>query len=119
MARRPTAGTAQVPAGVTQLDLTSTASNEEPLQPVSYRRLLFAHNEQTIMMGVLTDVLVDGPIDPTTGLPTQVPVGLAAPMVAGQRKGVDTILQGIRDWRNTRWISQPGGAAGDFRSGWI
>ncbi len=73
----------QVPAGVTQLDLTNTSSNEEPLQPESYRRLLFAHNEQTIMAGVLTDVLVNGPIDPTTGLPTQVPVSLGPPMVAG------------------------------------
>jgi hypothetical protein len=80
------AGAPQVPAGVTQLDLTSTASNEEPLQPVSYRRLLFAHNEQALMMGVLTDVMVPGPIDPTTGLPTQVPVGLAPPMVAGNAR---------------------------------
>jgi Hydrazine synthase alpha subunit middle domain len=80
-------GIAQVPAGVTQLDLTSTASNEEPLQPVSYRRLLFAHDEQTIMMGVLTDVLVNGPIDPTTGLPTQVPVSIGPPMNAGSALG--------------------------------
>jgi hypothetical protein len=35
------------------------------------------------MNGVLTDVLVPGPIDPTTGLPTQVPVGIGPPMVAG------------------------------------
>jgi hypothetical protein len=81
------AGAPQVPAGVTQLDLTSTASNEEPLQPVSYRRLLFAHDEQALMMGVLTDVTVNGPIDPTTGLPTQVPVSLAPPMVAGNARG--------------------------------
>ncbi|MGC1458631.1 MAG: hypothetical protein WA825_10165 [Steroidobacteraceae bacterium] len=80
-------GVPQVPAGVTQLDLTSTASNEEPLQPVSYRRLLFAHNEQAIMMGVLTDVLVPGPIDPTTGLPTQVPVSIGPPMNAGNALG--------------------------------
>ena len=81
------AGAPQVPAGVTQLDLTEGASNEEPLQPVSYRRLLFGHNEQTIMNGVLTDVLVPGPIDPTTGLPTQVPVGLGPPMAAGSAAG--------------------------------
>ncbi|HTY93876.1 MAG TPA: hypothetical protein VMC02_08310, partial [Steroidobacteraceae bacterium] len=80
-------GVVQVPAGVTQLDLTSTASNEEPLQPVSYRRLLFSHNEQTIIMGVLTDVLVNGPIDPTTGLPTQVPVTIGPPMNAGNALG--------------------------------
>ena len=75
----------QVPAG--QLDLSTTASNEEPLQPVGYRRLLFAHNEQAIIMGVLTDVLVNGPIDPTTGLPTQVPVSIAPPMNAGSALG--------------------------------
>ncbi|HEY1898959.1 MAG TPA: hypothetical protein VGG49_04105 [Steroidobacteraceae bacterium] len=85
----PTAagGGTQVPAGVTQLDLTSTASNEEPLQPVSYRRLLFSHDEQDIMMGVLTDVLVNGPIDPTTGLPSQVPVTIGPPMLAGNARG--------------------------------
>ncbi len=77
------AGAPQVPAGVTQLDLTNTASNEQPLQPESYQRLLFAHNEQTIIMGVLTDVQVNGPIDPTTGLPTQVPVSIGPPMAAG------------------------------------
>ena len=76
-------GVPQVPAGVTQLDLSSTADTVQTLQPVSYQRLLVAHNEQTINMGVLTDVLVNGPIDPTTGLPTQVPVTLGPPMVAG------------------------------------
>ena len=81
------AGVPQVPAGVTQLDLTSAASNEEPLQPESYRRLLFGHNEQAIMNGVLTDVLVNGPIDPTTGLPTQVPVAIGPPMAAGSAAG--------------------------------
>jgi hypothetical protein len=81
------AGAPQVPAGVTQLDLTNTASNEEPLQPVSYLRLLFAHDEQALMMGVLTDVTVNGPIDPTTGLPTQVPVSIGPPMIAGSARG--------------------------------
>lgn len=80
------AGTPQVPAGVTQLDLTATASNEEPLQPVSYRRLLFAHDEQAIIMGALQNVLVNGPIDPTTGLPTQVPVTIGPPLVAGNAR---------------------------------
>jgi Hydrazine synthase alpha subunit middle domain len=80
-------GVPQVPAGVTQLDLTNTASNEEPLQPVSYRRLLFAHDEQQLMMGALTDVMVTGPVDPTTGLPTQVPVTIGPPMNAGTALG--------------------------------
>ena len=79
-------GVAQVPAGVTQLDLTSTASNEEPLQPVSYRRLLFAHDEQQLMMGVLTDVTVAGPPD-AMGNPTQVPVTIGPPMSAGNARG--------------------------------
>jgi len=76
---------AQVPAG--QLDLTNTASNEEPLQLTSYRRLLFPHNQQTVTMGALQDVLVPGPIDPNTGQPTQVPVSLASPMAAGNAHG--------------------------------
>ena len=34
-------------------------------------------------MGALTDVTVPGPPDPATGQPTQVPVALAPPAVAG------------------------------------
>jgi hypothetical protein len=74
-------GNIQVPAG--QLDLTNVASNDEPLQFVSYRKLLFTHNEQTVNMGVLQDVLVPGPIDPATGMPTQVTVGISPPAIAG------------------------------------
>ncbi len=85
------------PPGVTQLDLTSTASNEEPLQPVSYRRLLFSHNEQTIIMGVLTDVTVAGPIDPTHGPADAGARRHRAVIVRRQCTGVDTVLQGIRD----------------------
>ena len=48
------AGAPQVPAG--KLDLTNAASNEEPLQPTSYRRLLFAHN--SVIMALT-------PTDPT------------------------------------------------------
>jgi hypothetical protein len=80
------AGAVQVPAGVTQLDLTATASNEEPLQPVSYRRLLFAHNEQAIIGGALEDVEVPGPPD-ATGAPTQVTVSIGPPMNAGNARG--------------------------------
>ena len=39
------------------------------------------------MMGVLTDVTVPGPIDPTTGQPTQVPVSIGPPMTAGSALG--------------------------------
>ncbi|HEX3838036.1 MAG TPA: hypothetical protein VHW25_13830 [Steroidobacteraceae bacterium] len=95
MCHGPTSAAAapQVPAGVTQLDLTNNPSNEEPLQPVSYRRLLFAHDEQQLMMGVLTDVTVPGPIDPTTGLPTQVPVTIGPPMNAGNARGSTQFFQ--------------------------
>jgi hypothetical protein len=57
-------GATQVPAG--QLDLSSTASADEPLQLTSYRKLLFTHNEQTVNMGALQDVLVGQPPAPVT-----------------------------------------------------
>jgi Hydrazine synthase alpha subunit middle domain/WD40-like Beta Propeller Repeat len=69
----PAAGataTVQVPAG--QLNLTSTASDDEPLQPISYRHLLFTHNEQAIIGGALQDA--PGPPD-ANGNPTTIPVG--------------------------------------------
>jgi len=59
-----------VPAG--QLNLTSTASDVEPLQPVSYQHLLFTHNEQAIIGGALQDA--PGPPD-ANGNPTTIPVG--------------------------------------------
>jgi hypothetical protein len=74
-------GTTAVPAG--QLDLTNNASTDEPLEFVSYRELLFGHNEQIVNNGVLVDVTVPGPTDPTTGQPTMVPVPVTAPMVVG------------------------------------
>jgi Hydrazine synthase alpha subunit middle domain len=64
------AGTVQVPAG--QLDLTSTASNDVPAQPVSYRDLLFQEPEQEVIMGALQPV--PGPPD-ANGNPTVVTVG--------------------------------------------
>jgi hypothetical protein len=84
------AGNAQeVPAG--QLDLTDSASSVDPTVTTSYEELLFAHNEQTLNMGVLQDLLVPapGPPDPVTGLPTtiMVPVSLAPPMTAGSANG--------------------------------
>jgi len=75
----------QVPQG--QLDLTGSASNVVTTVVTSYEQLLFAHNAQTLNMGVLTELLVPapGPPDPVTGLPTtiMVPVSLAPPMAAG------------------------------------
>ncbi len=78
---RDAAATVQVPAG--QLDLTDGVSNADPNVVTSYSQLLFAHNQQELIMGALQDVMVNGPIDPATGLPTQVPVVLPGPMSAG------------------------------------
>jgi Hydrazine synthase alpha subunit middle domain len=79
----------QVPDG--QLDLTDSGSALDPTVITSYEELLFAHNEQTLNMGVLQDLLVPapGPPDPVTGLPTtiMVPVSLAPPMAAGSASG--------------------------------
>jgi Hydrazine synthase alpha subunit middle domain/WD40-like Beta Propeller Repeat len=94
------AGNAQeVPAG--QLDLTDSASSVDPTVATSYEELLFAHNEQTLNMGVLQDLLVPapGPPDPVTGLPTtiMVPVSLAPPMTAGSANGSVVKFLGIFD----------------------
>jgi hypothetical protein len=79
----------QVPEG--QLDLTDGASSVDTTVTTSYEELLFAHNEQTLIMGVLQDLLVPapGPPNPVTGLPTtiMVPVSLAPPMAAGSASG--------------------------------
>ena len=83
------AAAVQVPEG--QLDLTDSGSNVDTTVTTSYEELLFAHNEQTLNMGVLQDLLVPapGPPDPVTGLPTtiMVPVSLAPPMAAGSARG--------------------------------
>ena len=63
-------GAVQAPAG--QLNLTNAASNDEPAQFVSYRQLLFQHDEQAVIMGALQNV--PGPPD-ANGNPTVVPVG--------------------------------------------
>jgi len=60
----------QAPAG--QLNLTNAASNDQPLQFVSYRQLLFQHDEQTVSMGALQNAA--GPPD-ANGNPTVIPVG--------------------------------------------
>jgi hypothetical protein len=85
----------QVPQG--QLDLNATASNVDTTVVTSYEQLLFAHNAQTLNMGVLQDLLVPapGPPDPVTGLPTtiMVPVSLAPPMAAGSAAGSTTFFR--------------------------
>lgn len=62
--------TVQAPAG--QLDLTNNPSNDEPLQPLSYRYLLFQEPKLEVIMGALTPV--PGPPD-AAGNPTVVMVG--------------------------------------------
>ena len=85
----------QVPQG--QLDLNGTTSNVDPTVVTSYEQVLFAHNAQTLNMGVLQDLLVPapGPPDPVTGLPTtiMVPVSLAPPMAAGSAAGSTTFFR--------------------------
>ena len=92
--------TQMVPAG--QLDLTGTAFSANDATILnSYELLLFAHNEQTLNMGVLQDLLVPepGPPDPVTGLPTtiMVPVSLAPPMTAGSANASAAKFLGIFD----------------------
>src|ERR1700722_7551994 len=85
----------QVPQG--QLDLTSSSSSVDTTVVTSYEQLLFAHNAQTLNMGVLQDLLVPapGPPDPVTGQPTtiMVPVSLAPPMSAGSAAGSTTFFR--------------------------
>jgi hypothetical protein len=69
------ANAVQVPAG--QLDLTSGASTVDPTIVTSYEELLFPHDEQTLNMGLLQNLMVPGP----TG--AAMPVQLAAVMTAG------------------------------------
>ena len=69
----------QVPSG--QIDLTDLASNVDITVVTSYEQLLFAHNEQTLNNGVLTDVMV------TDASGATVPVSLAPPMSAGSAIG--------------------------------
>jgi len=65
----------QVPAG--QLDLTGGISSVDTTVVTSYEELLFPHDEQTLNMGLLQNLMVPGP----TGAP--IPVQLAAVMTAG------------------------------------
>jgi Hydrazine synthase alpha subunit middle domain/WD40-like Beta Propeller Repeat len=85
----------QVPQG--QLDLTGSSSNVDTTVVTSYEQVLFAHNAQTLNMGVLQDLLVPapGPPDPVTGLPTtiMVPVSLAPPMAAGSAAASTTFFR--------------------------
>jgi hypothetical protein len=94
--------TVQVPAG--QLSLTSDASNDEPLQPVSYRDLLFPHARQVVIMGALQSV--PGPPD-AAGNPTTLQVG---PFVdAGSANGA----------RSSAFLGRFAPGSGSTHAGWL
>ena len=65
-----------------QLDLTDGLDSQVPEHFKAYRELLFNDFAQEIGPNGLQDILVPGPVDPDTGLPTQVPVPVAASMNA-------------------------------------
>ena len=77
----------QVPPG--QLDLTGGASSVDTTVVTSYEQLLFAHNEQTLNMGVLQDLLVPapGPPDPVTGADDHHGAGLVGAADDGRQRG--------------------------------
>ena len=84
------AGAVRVPAG--QLDLSSGPSPDEADHLVSYRELLFTDNAQEVNMGALQDILVPGPPDPITGLPTLVPVPVSPSMSAAGARSSATFF---------------------------
>jgi hypothetical protein len=76
----------QVPSG--QVDLTGGTSSVDTTVVTSYEDLLFQHDEQTLNMGLLEDLLVpDGPPNPVTGVPTLVPAIAPAVVVGGNAAG--------------------------------
>jgi len=63
-----------------QLDLTDGLSADQADHFRAYRELMFADFAEEIGGNGLQDILVPGPIDPVTGLPTQVRVPVAPSM---------------------------------------
>src|SRR6185312_14407839 len=76
-------GNPAVPAD--SLDLTATASNQQPLQLVSYLELLTPRDELQLVNGLPVPVTQPGPPD-ANGQPTQVNVQLAPPLLAGDAR---------------------------------
>jgi hypothetical protein len=69
-----------------QLDLSDGVSDEQVAHFRAYRELLFGDFAEELGADGLQDILVPGPIDPDTGLPTEVRVAVAPPMsTAGAR----------------------------------
>jgi len=75
------AGMLKVPDG--QLDLTDGLDPLVPEHFKAYRELLFQDFAEEIGPTGLQDIMVPGPPDPITGLPTQVPVAVTPSMSAG------------------------------------
>ena len=73
-----TAGMTRVPDA--QLDLTNGLFPEVPAHFRAYHELLYPDFAQRLGASGLEDILVPGPIDPDTGLPTEVEVPVAASM---------------------------------------
>jgi hypothetical protein len=80
-------GVVQLPAG--QLELISVLDPDvaNGIYMKSYTELTRGDNAQAIVGGALVDLLVDGPIDPVTGLPTQVTVPVARTLNPGNARG--------------------------------
>lgn len=71
-----------VPAGQGQLDLTNGPDALVPQHFKAYRELLFQDNAEELGGMGLQDIMVPGPPDPLTGLPTSVPVPINPSMSA-------------------------------------
>ena len=65
-----------------QLDLTGGASQQVTAHFRSYHELLFGDFEQEVGADGLQDIILPGPIDPDTGLPTEIRIPVAPPMSA-------------------------------------
>ena len=75
-----------------QLDLTDGLSADESDHFKAYRELLFNDNKQEPGAGGLQDVMVDGPLDPLTNLPTRVPVTVSPSMSAAGARASRAIM---------------------------
>ena len=65
-----------------QLDLTGGASQQVTAHFRSYHELLFGDFEQEVGADGLQDIILPGPIDPDTGLPTEIRIPVAPSMSA-------------------------------------
>ncbi len=75
-----------------QLDLTDGLSGDQADHYKAYRELLFDDNKQELGAVGLQDVLLDGPIDPVTLLPTRVPVNISPSMSASGARSSHAIM---------------------------